>query len=96
MPETRGWLLFVVALLVIGAAWRHTRVALAAGLILIGVGAATALWGVPHLRDPFVLRRLKSFDYERPQQPGLYAIATGGLLVVAGMVIVRGYMRRPD
>ena len=98
MPETRAWLLsiVIVALLVVGSVWRHTRIAFAVGLALIGGGAAIALWGVPHLRDPLVLKRLKWSEYEQPQQPGIYAIATGGVLVVAGTVILRGHVRSRD
>src|SRR6185503_2273139 len=95
MPGLRAWLLSIVAvaLLVVGSVWTHTRIALAAGLVLIGGGAAIALWGVPHLRDPLVLKSLKWSEYEQPQQPGIYAIAAGGVLVVAGAVILRGHMR---
>jgi hypothetical protein len=72
------------------------RIVLAAGLVLITVGVSLALWGVPHLRDPFVGRRLKWSEYEQPQQPGIYAIATGGILVVIGIVTVLGYIRKRD
>lgn len=96
MPETRAWLvsIVIVSLLVVGSVWKHTRIALAVGLVLIGGGAAIALWGTLHLRDPLVLKRLKWSEYEQPQQPGIYAIATGGVLIVAGTVILRGHMRR--
>jgi hypothetical protein len=72
------------------------RIGLAAGLVLITVGVGLALRGVPHLRDPLVGRRLKWGDYEQPQQPGIYAIATGGILVVTGIVTVRWYIRKRD
>ena len=90
------WLLSFVLLLLVASWWSRTAIGLVAGLVLIGVGGATALWGVPHLRDALVLRRLKASEYEQPQQPGLYAIAVGGVLVVAGSVAVRGWMRRQD
>jgi drug/metabolite transporter (DMT)-like permease len=86
-------LLVMLALLVVGFFWDRPRVQLAVGIILIAVGAAFALWGVPHLRDPVELRR-RAFDYDRPQQPGLFAIGLGGASVVAGMVIVRRHTRR--
>ena len=72
------------------------RIGLAAGLVLIAVGLGEALWGVGHLRDPLVGRRLKVTEYEQPQQPGIYAIANGGILVVMGIATVRGCIRKRD
>jgi hypothetical protein len=69
------WLLFFVLLVLVASWWSRTLIGLVAGLVLIGVGGATALWGVPHLRDALVLRCLKASEYGQPQQPGLYAIA---------------------
>jgi hypothetical protein len=45
---------------------------------------------------PLVLKRLKWAEHEQPQQPGIFAIASAGILIVAGVAIVRGYMRRRD
>lgn len=94
MPNTPVWLLLFILLLVVASLRTRTRVGLAAGLALIAVGGVIALSGVPHLRDPLILMPLKSFDYEHPQQPGLVSISAGGALVVAGIVAVRGYVRR--
>jgi len=95
MPDMSRWVLAAVLLPLIASLWSRTRIGLAAGVILIAVGGTTALWGIPHLRDPLILMR-KGFDSERPQQLGLVAIAMGGLLVIAGVVAVRGYVRRRD
>jgi len=94
MPDTGVWFSAIVVLLLIASLRSRAGIGLAAGVILIGVGAMTALFGIPHLRDPLLLTRLKVFDYEQPQQPGLQRIAGGGVLVIAGVVAVRGYTRR--
>ena len=92
MPETRAFAFIILALILVAAIWRHKRVGLVVALLLVGLGVANVSWGVMHLKDPLVLRR-RAFDYERPQQPGLYAIAWGGLFVVVGAVLVLDHTR---